>query len=458
MLAAVELPAGAIPVFVWQTTGRFVTPPEAREAPLLVAAANWHALATFVGRLAPEGSALLIDVGTTTTDLIPLKDGVPIPVGRTDRERLQSGELVYSGVKRTPVCALVRDSSLSGPGLSAGRRAFRDDARRLPRAGRSSGESARHGDGRRPPGDDRRGPRSAGPLSLLRRNGILCGGHAVMSQSIAQAQRRQIARGIDAVLAAQGCAPGAARDFRAPEASWPSKRSQRSAVWPRRRRSGWPTDSARRLPKRPAHLRWPAWPSNAASPAASFRLNLAADKMTSPSKEQTMPTTDLLLLPMRRRFLQSAAFGTALFTVRGLFAEELVRTPRQTEGPFYPDHLPLDTDNDLIIVNDSITPAVGEITHLSGRLLDPLGKPVKDCARRNLAGRPQRRLPAFAQQQSRQARPELPGLRPLSDRFERRILFPDGQAGRLSGTHAPHPLRRQDEAAVEVHDAVLHQG
>ena len=92
-----------------------------------------------------------------------------------------------------------------------------------------------------------------------------------------------------------------------------------------------------------------------------------------------MPTTDLLLLPTRRRFLQSAAFGTALFTVRGLFAEELVRTPRQTEGPFYPDHLPLDTDNDLIIVNDSITPAVGEITHLSGRLLDPLGKPVKDA-------------------------------------------------------------------------------
>jgi protocatechuate 3,4-dioxygenase, beta subunit len=92
-----------------------------------------------------------------------------------------------------------------------------------------------------------------------------------------------------------------------------------------------------------------------------------------------MPTNDRLVLPTRRRFLQSAAFGTALFTVRGLFAEELVRTPRQTEGPFYPDHLPLDTDNDLIIINDSITPAVGEVTHLSGRLLDPLGKPVKDA-------------------------------------------------------------------------------
>ena len=67
----------------------------------------------------------------------------------------------------------------------------------------------------------------------------------------------------------------------------------------------------------------------------------------------------------RRQFLQSAAFGTALFTTPGLFAEQLAATPRMTEGPFYPDKLPLDTDNDLLIINDGITPAVGEITHVS---------------------------------------------------------------------------------------------
>jgi protocatechuate 3,4-dioxygenase beta subunit len=61
------------------------------------------------------------------------------------------------------------------------------------------------------------------------------------------------------------------------------------------------------------------------------------------------------------------------------FAEELVRTPRQTEGPFYPDHLPLDTDNDLIIVNDSVSPAVGEITHLTGRILDAKGDPIRNA-------------------------------------------------------------------------------
>src|SRR5437588_1258754 len=82
----------------------------------------------------------------------------------------------------------------------------------------------------------------------------------------------------------------------------------------------------------------------------------------------------------RRGFLGgSVALGAAAFTVRGAFAEELARTPRLTEGPFYPDKLPLDTDNDLIIVNDSLTPAVGEVTHLSGRILSASGEPVRNA-------------------------------------------------------------------------------
>ncbi len=86
---------------------------------------------------------------------------------------------------------------------------------------------------------------------------------------------------------------------------------------------------------------------------------------------------DQILLPNRRLFLGS--LGAALFTTPGLFAEELYRTPAQTEGPFYPNKLPLDTDNDLIIVNDSLTPAVGEITHLTGRILDDKGRPIKNA-------------------------------------------------------------------------------
>ena len=79
----------------------------------------------------------------------------------------------------------------------------------------------------------------------------------------------------------------------------------------------------------------------------------------------------------RRAFL--GALGVTLFTTRGLFAEQLLATPPQTEGPFYPDKLPLDKDNDLIILNDNLTPAVGEITHLTGRVLGPNGSPIKDA-------------------------------------------------------------------------------
>ena len=79
-----------------------------------------------------------------------------------------------------------------------------------------------------------------------------------------------------------------------------------------------------------------------------------------------------LHVPHRRLFLRSAGAAALLpfWTVRGLYADELTRTPPQTEGPFYPNKLPLDTDNDLIVINDNLTPSVGEITHLTGKILD----------------------------------------------------------------------------------------
>lgn len=79
----------------------------------------------------------------------------------------------------------------------------------------------------------------------------------------------------------------------------------------------------------------------------------------------------------RRRLLQSLALVSAGFWARGAFAEALTLTPRQTEGPFYPDKLPLDQDNDLIRVTDHVTPAVGTITNIAGRVLDKEGKPIK---------------------------------------------------------------------------------
>lgn len=99
-----------------------------------------------------------------------------------------------------------------------------------------------------------------------------------------------------------------------------------------------------------------------------------------------MSTSSLLIQPRvfhipvnRRRFLQSMAIATAGFTARGALAEALTLTPQVTEGPYYPDRLPLDQDNDLLIIGDSLTRAVGQITHVRGRVLDHKGDPIRNA-------------------------------------------------------------------------------
>src|SRR5262249_56781785 len=96
------------------------------------------------------------------------------------------------------------------------------------------------------------------------------------------------------------------------------------------------------------------------------------------SENRLMNLPDLVW--SRRGFLKTGlALGAAFWTTPGLFAEELARTPRLTEGPFYPDKLPIDTDNDLVIVSSSLTPAAGEITHLTGRVLGMNGEPIRNA-------------------------------------------------------------------------------
>ncbi|MCP4782282.1 MAG: H4MPT-linked C1 transfer pathway protein [Fuerstiella sp.] len=114
VINAVEESFKDVPLRVWLTSGEFAEPVDARELPTLVSAANWQALATWAGRAVPDGPALLIDMGSTTTDIIPLLDGFPIPTGLNDSERLMSGELVYTGAARTPVCAIVDTVPLRG--------------------------------------------------------------------------------------------------------------------------------------------------------------------------------------------------------------------------------------------------------------------------------------------------------------------------------------------------------
>ncbi|MCI0376296.1 MAG: hypothetical protein L0215_01685 [Gemmataceae bacterium] len=101
------------PVLVWASPGEFISLADARHEPWRVASMNWLALALFVGRFAPAGPALLLDIGSTTTDLVPLSNGKPQPKGWTDYERLAAGELLYMGVRRTPVCAFPSNRPLA---------------------------------------------------------------------------------------------------------------------------------------------------------------------------------------------------------------------------------------------------------------------------------------------------------------------------------------------------------
>ncbi|MEG6509351.1 hydantoinase/oxoprolinase family protein [Methyloligella sp. 2.7D] len=92
------------PVCVYGGRAGFLKPVDAIKRWEDVASANWHGTAAFAASVVGDG--LLIDIGTTTADLIPLRKGVPCPRGYSDGERLTEGELIYRGVVRTPVMAL----------------------------------------------------------------------------------------------------------------------------------------------------------------------------------------------------------------------------------------------------------------------------------------------------------------------------------------------------------------
>ena len=119
VLDALEAAFPTSEIRVFAVNGRFLAPAEARNAPLDVAAANWSATAHLVALDHPN--ALLIDTGTTTTDIIPISGGLVVSRGRTDPERLASGELVYTGALRTPAEAIASEIPLRGEtiGLSA---------------------------------------------------------------------------------------------------------------------------------------------------------------------------------------------------------------------------------------------------------------------------------------------------------------------------------------------------
>jgi (4-(4-[2-(gamma-L-glutamylamino)ethyl]phenoxymethyl)furan-2-yl)methanamine synthase len=106
------LPASMVRVY--DCAGNWKTVSNAARDPWSVAASNWHALARYVGSRLEEKSFLLFDVGSTTTDIIPIIDHVIAMDAQTDSQRLQAGSLVYTGVERSNVAGIVRELPLFG--------------------------------------------------------------------------------------------------------------------------------------------------------------------------------------------------------------------------------------------------------------------------------------------------------------------------------------------------------
>jgi probable H4MPT-linked C1 transfer pathway protein len=153
------IPGGEISVYA--VAGAWLTPAEAGSAPERVASVNWHATAQLVAAVTRDG--LLIDIGSTTTDLVPLRDGTVAARGMDDAERLALDELVYRGVVRTPVMAVAPYVELAGRrvGVMAELFATMADVYRL------TGELPAHAD--QHPTADGRGKSLAGSRARLAR-------------------------------------------------------------------------------------------------------------------------------------------------------------------------------------------------------------------------------------------------------------------------------------------------
>lgn len=96
----------------YQTTGRFVKADAAGVCWLATAAANWHATASYFADQLKIDEGFLVDIGSTTTDVIPVKSRVPAGSAKTDLERLLAGQLVYTGIRRSPLCGIVNEVNL----------------------------------------------------------------------------------------------------------------------------------------------------------------------------------------------------------------------------------------------------------------------------------------------------------------------------------------------------------
>ena len=262
---------------------------EAHADPMSVASTNFLASATLVGRQVPD--ALLIDMGSTTTDIIAIAGGKPAPRGLTDGERLATGELVYTGLTRTDVSVVAQRATFRGRAATARRRRLRQHGRRSPHP--------RHASDRRRPAchsstaaasrcrrASRASPAASVAMPLMRRPTTGAPARARGCRSTDRRGARRHTRSVVGIGAAGERADHRRRDRRSgdrvPGASCSGARRQASARWPQPR----PTAA---IGRRAAH---PPSPSPC-SPTTS-----SCDPR---GRRQSFPSASPRLLPRARR-------------------------------------------------------------------------------------------------------------------------------------------------------------
>ena len=146
--------------------------------------------------------------------------------------------------------------------------------------------------------------------------------------------------------------------------------------------------------------------------------------------------------------------------MKGAFAEELTRTPAQTEGPFYPTSCRSTPTTTCSSSTTSITPAVGEITHLTGKILDAKGNPVRNAVVEIWqcdANGVYLHTDDSDGKKDKQDK-NFQGFGRFLTGIDRRVLLPHDQAGAVPRPHAAHPLQGQEGPQGAADHAVYIKG
>ena len=197
------------PPGVYLVDGRLIPASEAAGHWRLAAASNWHILARLAASLLPAGRGMLLDIGSTTTDIVPLQDGRPAPLAHDDAGRMLSRELVYTGLERTPVAAIVRRLPHRGRWRPVASERFADSRDAWLLLGGVGEDAADRDTADGGPATSAAARVRLARTMLLDPDGITVADAITAAEWIADRQAAQVARGVRRVFHAVGSRPDA---------------------------------------------------------------------------------------------------------------------------------------------------------------------------------------------------------------------------------------------------------